>query len=165
MKILKILTVFNLSCPKACLIKSNGLKSIIQKIIGSYYEKNICISGQGSQVVGMGKELFDSFAEAKEVFQEVDNALSQNLSKIIFEGPQETLTLTENAQPALMATSMAVLKVLLKQSGKDISFFADYAAGHSLGEYSALCAAGSFNISQTAKLLKLRGQSMQEAVQ
>ncbi len=127
-------------------------------------KKIFIFPGQGSQTVGMGKELFDSFAEAKEVFQEVDNALGQNLSKIIFEGPQEELTLTENAQPALMATSMAVLKVLLKQSGKDISFFADYVAGHSLGEYSALCAAGSFNISQTAKLLKLRGLSMQDAV-
>jgi [acyl-carrier-protein] S-malonyltransferase len=127
-------------------------------------KKVFVFPGQGSQVVGMGKELFDSYTEAKEVFQEVDNALSQNLSKIIFEGSQETLTLTENAQPALMATSMAVLKVLLKQSGKDLPFFADYVAGHSLGEYSALCAAGSFNISQTAKLLKLRGQSMQEAV-
>jgi [acyl-carrier-protein] S-malonyltransferase len=127
-------------------------------------KKVFVFPGQGSQAVGMGKELFDAFSEAKEVFQEVDSALGQNLSKIIFEGPQDTLTLTENAQPALMATSMAVLRVLLKQSGKELPFFADYVAGHSLGEYSALCAAGSLNLSQTAKLLKLRGQSMQAAV-
>jgi [acyl-carrier-protein] S-malonyltransferase len=120
--------------------------------------------GQGSQVVGMGKNLYDNFSEAKEVFQEVDSALSQNLSKIIFEGDAETLTLTENAQPALMATSMAVLRVLEKQSGKKINDFANYVAGHSLGEYSALCAAQAIDISQTAKLLKLRGQSMQQAV-
>jgi [acyl-carrier-protein] S-malonyltransferase len=127
-------------------------------------KKIFLFPGQGSQTVGMGKELFDSFAEAREVFQEVDNALSQDLSGIIFHGSQETLTLTENAQPALMATSIAVLRVLQKQSGKDISYFADYVAGHSLGEYSALCAANSFNLSQTARLLKLRGTSMQQAV-
>ncbi len=127
-------------------------------------KKVFIFPGQGSQTVGMGKELYDAFPEAKEVFQEVDSALGQNLSKIIFEGPQETLTLTENAQPALMATSIAVLKVLLKQSGKDMPFFADFVAGHSLGEYSALVAANSFTLSQGAKLLKLRGQAMQEAV-
>lgn len=119
--------------------------------------------GQGSQVVGMGKDFYDSFLEAKEVFQEVDNALSQNLSKIIFEGSQEDLTLTENTQPALMAVSMAILRTIQKQSGKKLSDFCNYVAGHSLGEYTALCAAGSFSLSDCAKLLKLRGRSMQEA--
>lgn len=120
--------------------------------------------GQGSQYVGMGKELAESFAEAKEVFQEVDDTLSQNLSKIIFEGPIEELTMTENTQPALMATSIAVLKVLQKQSGKNIEELCDYVAGHSLGEYSALCAAGAISLNETAKLLKIRGSEMQKAV-
>ncbi len=120
--------------------------------------------GQGSQVVGMGKDFYDSFLEAKEVFQEVDNTLNQNLSKIIFEGSQEELTLTENTQPALMSVSIAILRTLEKQSGKKLSDFCNYVAGHSLGEYTALCAAGSFSLSDCAKLLKLRGRSMQEAV-
>jgi [acyl-carrier-protein] S-malonyltransferase len=120
--------------------------------------------GQGSQEVGMGKELFDSFSEAKEVFQEVDDALNQKLSQIIFEGPIDALTLTENTQPALMATSIAVLKVLLKQSGRTISDFANLVAGHSLGEYTALCAAGTVSIKDAATLLKTRGQAMQNAV-
>ncbi len=120
--------------------------------------------GQGSQVVGMGKDFYDNFLEVKEVFQEVDNALSQNLSKIIFEGPMESLTLTENTQPALMAVSMAILRVIKKQSGKTLPEFCNYVAGHSLGEYTALCAAGSFSLTDCAKLLKLRGSSMQEAV-
>ncbi len=120
--------------------------------------------GQGSQYVGMGKELNDTFAEAKEVFQEVDNALNENLSKIIFEGDIEKLTSTENAQPALMATSIAVLRVIEKQSGKKIDELCDYVAGHSLGEYSALCSAGSISLSETAKLLRIRGSEMQKAV-
>lgn len=120
--------------------------------------------GQGSQIVGMGKPVYDSFAEAREVFDEVDDALNQKLSKIIFEGDQETLTLTENAQPALMTTSIAILRVIQKQSGKKIEELCNYTAGHSLGEYTALCAAESFNLKQAAKLLKLRGKSMQAAV-
>lgn len=112
----------------------------------------------------MGKDFYDNFLEAKEVFQEVDNALNHNLSKIIFEGPIETLTLTENTQPALMAVSIAILKVLEKQSGKKLPDFCNFVAGHSLGEYTALCAAGSFSLPDCAKLLKLRGSSMQAAV-
>lgn len=120
--------------------------------------------GQGSQDVGMGKALYDSFAEAKEVFDEVDDTLGQKLSDIIFNGPIETLTETENTQPALMATSIAALRVLLKQSGKSIEDLASYVAGHSLGEYSALCAAGSLSLADTARLLRIRGQAMQQAV-
>jgi len=120
--------------------------------------------GQGSQFVGMGKEVYDSFTEAKEVFGEVDEVLKQNLSKLTFEGPLEELTLTENTQPALMATSIAILRVLEKQGGKNLADIANYVAGHSLGEYSALCAAGAISLADTAKLLRTRGQAMQQAV-
>lgn len=120
--------------------------------------------GQGSQAVNMGKNLYDSFAEAKEVFEEVNESLGQNLTKIIFEGPEEDLNLTENTQPALMAVSMAVVRILEKQGGFDIGTSCAYVAGHSLGEYSALTAAGAFTLAESAKLLKLRGQSMQRAV-
>lgn len=120
--------------------------------------------GQGSQAVGMGRELADSFAEARHVFQEVDEALSQNLSKLMFEGPEDALTLTENAQPALMAMSVAVVRVLEGQGKLDLAQAASFVAGHSLGEYSALAAAGTFSLADTARLLKLRGQSMQKAV-
>ncbi len=120
--------------------------------------------GQGSQAVGMGKELAAAFTEAREIFQEVDDALNQKLSALMFDGPAETLTLTENAQPALMAVSMAVVKVLEKQGGVSIRNTARYVAGHSLGEYSALAAAGSLTLSDTARLLKTRGQAMQKAV-
>jgi [acyl-carrier-protein] S-malonyltransferase len=119
--------------------------------------------GQGSQAVGMGKELAEAFPEARAVFDEVDAALGQKLSAIMFEGPDETLRLTENAQPALMAVSMAVIRVL-EARGVSVGKHAAFVAGHSLGEYSALCAAGVFSISDTAKLLKTRGQAMQEAV-
>jgi [acyl-carrier-protein] S-malonyltransferase len=120
--------------------------------------------GQGSQAVGMGRDLAAAFAAAREVFQEVDETLKQKLSKLMFEGPGEELTLTENTQPALMAHSLAVLRVLETEGGIDIKRRAIVAAGHSLGEYSALCAVGAFSIADTARLLKLRGQSMQKAV-
>lgn len=120
--------------------------------------------GQGSQIVGMGKKLADRFASAREVFEEVDAALSQELSAIMFEGPQETLTLTENAQPAIMVVSMAALRVLQKETGFNVAAQVAYVAGHSLGEYTALCAAGALSLSDTARLLKLRGQAMQKAV-
>lgn len=120
--------------------------------------------GQGSQTVGMGKELASQFVVAKQVFDEVDAALNQKLSELIFEGPQETLTLTENAQPAIMATSLAALRVMEKEYGFSVARDAQFVAGHSLGEYSALCAAGALSLADTARLLKLRGQSMQKAV-
>lgn len=120
--------------------------------------------GQGSQTVGMGRELAGAFIEAKELFQEVDDALSQKLSQLMFEGPEGDLTLTENAQPAIMAVSMAVMRVLEKQGGFNLATAAKFVAGHSLGEYSALCAAGSISLADAARLLKLRGQAMQKAV-
>ena len=119
--------------------------------------------GQGSQTVGMGKELAAAYPEARAVFDEVDAALGQALSAIMFEGPDETLRLTENAQPALMAVSLAVIRVL-EAKGISVKSHAAYVAGHSLGEYTALCAAGTFSLADTARLLKLRGQSMQQAV-
>ncbi len=120
--------------------------------------------GQGSQAVGMGKDLAGAFPEAREIFDEVDEALKQNLSKLIFEGPADDLTLTENAQPALMAVSMAVVKVLEAQGNISIRNTARYVSGHSLGEYSALAATGSLILSDAARLLKTRGQAMQKAV-
>ena len=120
--------------------------------------------GQGSQLVGMGKELVDAFPIAGEVFQEVDDALDENLSKIIFEGPEESLTLTENAQPALMAVSLAVMRVLRSEGGVELVSMAKYVSGHSLGEYSALAAVDTFTLSDAAKLLKIRGRAMQKAV-
>ena len=120
--------------------------------------------GQGSQSIGMGKDLADAFPVAREVFQEVDEALKQNLTKLMFEGPEDELTLTENAQPALMAASMAAMAVLKVEGEVDIAKVASFVAGHSLGEYSALAAAGAFSLSDTARLLKTRGQAMQQAV-
>lgn len=119
--------------------------------------------GQGSQAVGMGRDLAAAYPEARAVFDEVDEALSQKLSDIMFEGPDETLRLTENAQPALMAVSLAVIRVL-ESKGITLARHAAFVAGHSLGEYSALCAAGTFSITDTARLLKTRGQAMQKAV-
>jgi [acyl-carrier-protein] S-malonyltransferase len=119
--------------------------------------------GQGSQTVGMGKALFETYSVAKAVFEEVDDALNQKLSHLMFEGPSEALTLTENAQPAIMAVSIAAQRVLEAELGFDIRT-ATYAAGHSLGEYSALCATRALSLAETARLLKLRGQSMQQSV-
>jgi len=120
--------------------------------------------GQGSQVVGMGQDLAGAFTTARHLFEEVDDALSQNLSKLMFEGPEDELTLTENAQPALMAVSMAVVRVLADDCNITIPGKAAFVAGHSLGEYSALAAAGALRLEDAARLLKLRGQSMQKAV-
>jgi [acyl-carrier-protein] S-malonyltransferase len=120
--------------------------------------------GQGSQAPGMGRDLAAAFPAARAVFQEVDDTLDQKLSALMFEGPAETLTLTENAQPALMAHSLAVLRVLESEGGFKLADRAVVVAGHSLGEYSALAAAGAFGIAQAARLLRLRGQAMQKAV-
>jgi [acyl-carrier-protein] S-malonyltransferase len=120
--------------------------------------------GQGSQAVGMGKALAANFAPARQVFDEVDAALGAKLSAIVFEGPAEVLTLTENAQPALMAVSLATLRVLEAEAGLDLKRDAQFVAGHSLGEYSALAAAGAITIADTARLLRTRGQAMQKAV-
>lgn len=120
--------------------------------------------GQGSQEVGMGKALADAFAAAREVFEEVDDALGQSLSKLMFDGPDDELRLTENAQPALMAVSLAVMRVLKAEGGFALADSVAFVAGHSLGEYSALAAAGAFRLADTALLLKTRGQAMQRAV-
>jgi [acyl-carrier-protein] S-malonyltransferase len=119
--------------------------------------------GQGSQAVGMGAALADAFPAAREVFAEVDDALGQALSRLMREGPEDQLTLTENAQPALMAVSMAAMRALKTEFGVDVTRAA-FVAGHSLGEYSALCAAGALSLADAARLLKLRGQAMQRAV-
>lgn len=119
--------------------------------------------GQGSQSVGMGKALSEQFPEARAVFEEVDDALGEKLSSVMFEGPEDVLTLTANAQPALMAVSMAVIRVLEK-NGLDLKSKVSFVAGHSLGEYSALCAAGTFSLADTARLLRIRGNAMQAAV-
>jgi [acyl-carrier-protein] S-malonyltransferase len=120
--------------------------------------------GQGSQAVGMGRDLAAAFPVAREVFEEVDETLRQNLSRLMFEGPLDELTLTENAQPALMATSIAVLRVLETEGGFALRRRAAVVAGHSLGEYSALASAGSFTLAEAATLLRLRGRAMQQAV-
>jgi len=120
--------------------------------------------GQGSQAIGMGKLLADSFAPAREVFEEVDEALQQRLSRLMWEGPESDLMLTENAQPAIMAASFAVIRVLQREAGLDLAKHARLVAGHSLGEYTALAAAGAFTLSDAARLLKARGRAMQDAV-
>src|SRR5690348_12719669 len=120
--------------------------------------------GQGSQAVGMGRALHDAFVVAREVFGEVDEALKQNLSRLMFEGPEAELILTENAQPALMAVSLAALRVLERDGGLELQRHVAFVAGHSLGEYSALAAARAFTLADAARLLKRRGQAMQRAV-
>ncbi len=119
--------------------------------------------GQGSQSVGMGKALADAFAPAREVFQEVDDALNQRLSRLMWAGPESELTLTENTQPAVMTASLALFRVLEKAGGLDLGRHARLVAGHSAGEYAALCAAGAFTLSDTARLLRIRGRAMQDA--
>jgi len=120
--------------------------------------------GQGSQSVGMGRDLAETYPAARAVFEEVDDALDQHLSRLIFEGPEADLTLTENAQPALMAVSMAVVRVLMEEGGLDLAASCRFVAGHSLGEYSALAAAGSLSVGDAARVLRQRGQAMQQAV-
>ena len=126
--------------------------------------KAFVFPGQGSQTVGMAKELAETYPAARALLDEVDEALGQKLSTLMFEGPIETLTLTENAQPALMAASLAVMRVLEREKGFSLKDRVAFVAGHSLGEYSALAAAGALSVADTARLLKLRGQSMQKAV-
>ena len=124
----------------------------------------VIVPGQGSQAVGMGAALAEASGAARDVFGEVDEALGQNLFRLMKEGPDEELRLTENAQPAIMANSMAVFRALTKEGGVELTKAASFVAGHSLGEYSALAAAGTFDLATTARLLKLRGQAMQRAV-
>ncbi|MBC7987222.1 MAG: ACP S-malonyltransferase, partial [Sphingomonadaceae bacterium] len=120
--------------------------------------------GQGSQAVGMGMELAEASAAARAVFEEVDDALGEKLFELMREGPEDRLTLTENAQPAIMANAIAVLRVLSREGGVRLADKSDFVAGHSLGEYSALCAGEAFDLATTARLLKLRGRAMQAAV-
>lgn len=126
-------------------------------------KRALVFPGQGSQFVGMGKEVYDAFNIAREVFEEVGSAISQDLAKLIFSGSIEELTSTENTQPALMAVSIAIFRVIEQQSGKAVTDLCAYTAGHSLGEYSALCASGAINLTDTAKLLKIRGNAMKAA--
>ena len=127
-------------------------------------EQAFVFPGQGSQALGMGRDLAEAFAAAREVFEEVDEALGQNLSQLMFEGPEEDLILTENAQPALMAVGHAVWRVLEREGGLEMAAACRFVAGHSLGEYSALASAGSIGLADTARLVKTRGRAMQEAV-
>lgn len=127
-------------------------------------KRALVFPGQGSQAVGMGRDIAEAFPEARYLLEEIDDALHQSLSRLMFEGPDDELTLTENAQPALMAVSLAVLRVLQRDGGFDVAEKVGYVAGHSLGEYSALSAAGTFETTDAARLLKARGRAMQEAV-
>jgi [acyl-carrier-protein] S-malonyltransferase len=143
---------------------SFGLISLRGQISGQGMAVAFVFPGQGSQAVGMGKTLAANFTAGRQVFEEVDAALDSKLSTIIFEGPADTLTLTENAQPALMAVSLAALRVLETEGGLNLERDAQFVAGHSLGEYSALAAAGAFTVADAARLLRTRGQAMQKAV-
>ena len=125
--------------------------------------KAIVFPGQGSQIIGMAKDFYDNFDVAKKVFQEVNNTLQKDLTKIMFEGPEDLLTDTENAQPAIMTASIAILEVLKQETGLQIDGLCNYVAGHSLGEYTALCASNSISLADTAKLLKVRGKSFADA--
>lgn len=125
--------------------------------------KAIVFPGQGSQTIGMAREFYDNFDIAKKVFQEVNDTLQKDLTKIMFEGPEDLLTDTENAQPAIMTASIAILEVLKQETGLKINNLCNYTAGHSLGEYTALCASNSINLADTAKLLKVRGKSFADA--
>lgn len=126
-------------------------------------KKAFIFPGQGSQSIGMAKEFYENFDVAKKVFEEVNNTLGKDLTKIMFEGPEDLLTDTENAQPAIMTASIAILKVLEKESGKNIDELCSFVAGHSLGEYTALCASESLSLVDTARLLKVRGRAFAEA--
>src|SRR4051812_31615009 len=130
----------------------------------TYMKRAFVFPGQGSQAPGMGQALATAFAPARDLFDEIDDALSQHLSRLMFEGPESELMLTENAQPALLAVSLAVVRVLESDGGFDIGRHAAYVAGHSLGEYSALAAAGALSIGDAVSLVKRRGQAMQKAV-
>jgi [acyl-carrier-protein] S-malonyltransferase len=143
---------------------SFGPISPLKRVKGQGMTVAFVFPGQGSQAVGMGKALADNFAPARALFEEVNAALGTKLSAVIFEGPIETLTLTENAQPALMAVSLAAMRVLEAEAGLNLARDAQFVAGHSLGEYSALAAAGAFTVADTARLLRVRGQAMQKAV-
>src|SRR3954471_4869117 len=127
-------------------------------------KRALVFPGQGSQAPGMGQALAEAFPAARYLFQEIDDALSQHLSRLMFEGPERELMLTENAQPALLAASLAVMRVLEAEAGFDIARQAAYVAGHSLGEYSALAAAGALSVPDAVRLVKRRGQAMQKAV-
>jgi [acyl-carrier-protein] S-malonyltransferase len=129
-----------------------------------HMKRALVFPGQGSQAPGMGQALAECYPAARYLFQEIDDALSQNLSRLMFEGPESDLTLTENTQPALLAVSLAVIRVLEREAGFDIARQAVYVAGHSLGEYSALAAAGALPVAEAARLVKRRGQAMQQAV-
>lgn len=144
--------------------KRNLILVWYQNYYSEYKVQTFVFPGQGSQAIGMGKELYDAHRCAKDVFDEVDDALSQKLSQIIFNGTPEELTLTTNAQPALMAVSMAVIKVLEQEGKWSLKDHVQFVAGHSLGEYSALAAAKAISLRDTAQLLRIRGQSMQDAV-
>src|SRR6266853_402387 len=127
-------------------------------------KRALVFPGQGSQFPGMGKALAETSATARHLFQEIDDALSQHLSRLMFDGPESELMLTENAQPALLAVSLAVIRVLEREAGFEIARQSAYVAGHSLGEYSALAAAGALSVTEAARLVKRRGQAMQKAV-